>query len=322
MPSRPAVPNQPTAAPSRGGVIAVLALLGATLFWAGNYVVGAAAVEHIPPLDLVFWRWGIALLPLLLLAQVLERPVWREVLAAWRWMLALALTGMLGYPLLVYAALEHTDPFSASLINAVNPALIALAAAFFLRERLTALVLLGVAVALCGALIVIGRGDPGLLLGGGFGTGERLMLLAIVSWTAYTVIGRAGQGVVRVPPVTAIAVQSGITVAIVAPCTLVTGGPVVPDTSDGVWSVLFLALFPSVLAYLFWNRALADLPAGGVGVFLNLVTVFVGAFTVLAGEPYSVTQVVGGLVVIAGVLLTNAGALRRSPPAVSRRRES
>lgn len=315
------MPSQPRAV-SRGGLVAALALVGATLFWAGNYLVGAVAVEHIPPLDLVFWRWGIALPPLLLLAHFLERPDWGEVLAAWRWMVALALTGMLGYPVLVYAALEHTDPFSAALINAVNPALIALVAAFALRERLTALVVLGVAVALVGALVVISRGDPALLFGGGFGKGEALILLAIVSWTAYTVIGRAGQVVVRVPPVTAIAVQSGITVAVVAPFTVVSGGPVLPTTPDVVGAVLFLAVFPSVLAYLLWNRALADLPAGGAGVFLNLITVFVGAFTILAGEPYSAAQIIGGLIVIAGVVLTNASTGRRPPPRLSRRRES
>src|SRR5699024_4745723 len=105
------------------GLIAVLALLGATLFWAGNYLVGSAAVAHIPPLDLVFWRWAVALPILILLAQLRERPNWRAVLGQWRWLLALALTGLFGYPVLVYAALVHTDPFSASLINAANPAL-------------------------------------------------------------------------------------------------------------------------------------------------------------------------------------------------------
>lgn len=298
-------------------MIAALALVGATLFWAGNYVVGAVAVETIAPLDLVLWRWSLALPPLLVLAYWIERPDWRVVLAQWRWMVALSLTGMLGYPLLVYAALEHTDPFSAALINAVNPALIVVVAAVVLHERLTAVSAAGVAIALIGALIVLSQGELAVLVGAGFGAGELLMLVAIVAWTAYTVLGRSGQGTLRVPPVTAVATQAAITVVVLAPISLATGGPEVPRAPAVVWSVLFLAVFPSVLAYLLWNRALAVLPAGGVGVFLNLVTVFVALFTILSGLPYSSAQLVGGVVVIVGVVVTNARWLRRAPRQIS-----
>jgi drug/metabolite transporter (DMT)-like permease len=65
-----------------------------------------------------------------------------------------------------------------------------------------------------------------------------------------------------------------------------------------------------VLSYLLWNRALTVIPAGSAGVFLNLITVFTAAITILAGHPYTAAQVIGGLIVIAGVILTNAPSLR------------
>lgn len=164
-------------------MVAVLSLLGATLFWAGNYVVGAGAVQSIEPLSLVLLRWAIALVPLLVMARLVERPDWRSVLAAWPWLLALSVCGLLGYNLLLYVALQHTDAFNASLINAFNPALITLAAAVFLRERLTPLSVAGVLLALAGVLIVISGGDAGRLLSAGFGTGEVLMVGAVVVWT-------------------------------------------------------------------------------------------------------------------------------------------
>ncbi|WP_109473339.1 DMT family transporter [Ornithinimicrobium cavernae] len=301
----------------KGGLVAVLALLGATLFWAGNYVVGAAAVESIDPLDLVLLRWLIALPLLVLLARRTERPVWRETLGAWRWLVSLSLTGLLGYPLLVYVALQHTSALSAALINAANPALIVLVATVVLRERLTPLVLTGVLVALAGAVVVLSRGDIGAVLSTGFGPGEVAMLAAIVCWTAYTVIGRAGQGLLRVPPVTALAVQAAITVAVLTPVSLANGGPTLPATAEAVGSVLFIAVFPSVLAYVLWSRALVGLPAGSAGVFLNLITVFVAVFTLLVGEPYSTAQLVGGLIVIVGVVATNVRTGRRDPLKVS-----
>lgn len=287
-------------------MVALLSLLGATLFWAGNYVVGAAAVQSIDPLSLVVLRWALALVPLLVIAHLVERPRWRSVLAAWPWLLALSMCGLLGYNLLLYFALEHTGPFNASLINAFNPALISLAAAVFLRERLAPLSVAGIVAALAGVLVVISGGDVGRLLTAGFGTGELLMTGAIVAWTAYTVTGRLAP---KVPPVTATAVQAAVAVAVLAPVRLATGGLALPATSSGLASLLFIAIFPSVLSYLLWNRALAVLPAGGAGVFLNLITVFTAVLTVVAGQVPTTAQLVGGAIVIGGVVATNAPAI-------------
>ncbi|UUL75793.1 DMT family transporter [Pseudarthrobacter sp. Fe7] len=274
----------------RKRLVALLSLLGATLFWAGNYVVGAGAVQSIDPLSLVFLRWAIALVPLLVIAQLVERPCWRSVLAAWPWLLALSICGLLGYNLLLYFALAHTDAFNASLINAFNPALITLAAALFLRERLTPTAVAGVVTALAGVLIVISGGDVGKLAATGFGTGEVLMVGAVVVWTAYTVIGRLAP---KIPPITATAVQAAVAVAVLAPVRFATGGPALPATGDALASLLFIAIFPSVLSYVLWNRALTVLPAGGAGVFLNLITVFTAVLTILAGHVHTAAQLVG-----------------------------
>lgn len=288
--------------------IAVLSLLGATLFWAGNYVVGADALQSIDPLSLVLFRWVIAVVPLLVIAQFVERPNWRSVLAAWPWLTALGVLGLLGYNLLLYFALGHTTAFNASLINAFNPALITLGAAVFLRQRLTPLAVAGILTALAGVLIVLSGGDVNRLLGAGFGAGEVLMVGAIFVWTAYTIIGRLAP---EVPPVTATAVQAAVAVALLAPVSFATGGPSLPATGPGAASLLFIAIFPSVLSYLLWNRALTVLPAGGAGVFLNLITVFTAILTILAGQAYTPAQMIGGATVIAGVIITNAPSLRR-----------
>jgi drug/metabolite transporter (DMT)-like permease len=292
----------------RRRVVAVLSLLGATLFWAGNYVVGAGAVQSIDPLGLVFLRWAIALVPLLVIAQLVERPSWPSVLAAWPWLLALSVCGLLGYNLLLYIALEHTGAFNASLINAFNPALITLAAAVFLRERLTPLAVAGVVMALAGVLVVISGGNVGRLLTTGFGTGEVLMVGAILVWTAYTIIGRLAP---RIPPITATAVPAAVVVALLGPVRFATGGLAIPATGNALASLLFIAIFPSVLSYLLWNRALTVLPAAGAGVFLNLITVFTAVLTVLAGQVHTTAQLAGGAVVIAGVVVANAPAFRR-----------
>jgi drug/metabolite transporter (DMT)-like permease len=312
------IASKPNRTSRRALAVAVASLLGATLFWAGNYIVGAGAVESIDPLSLVLLRWLLALVPLLAIAQFVERPQWRQVLAAWPWLIALSVFGLLGYNLLLYTALEHTDAFSAALINAFNPALITLAAAAFLRERLTGRAMGGVLIALVGVLLVLSNGNPGKLLQAGFGTGELFMIGAIAAWSAYTITGRLAP---PLPPITTTAVQAATTVAVLTPFSLAAGGPALPSTQGALTSLVFIALFPSVLSYLLWNRALTVIPAGNAGVFLNLITVFTALVTILAGHPYSLAQIAGGVIVIAGILLTSARGLRgRRPPFSWRRR--
>ncbi len=292
-------------------VVATLSLLAATLFWAGNYVVGAAAVAALDPLSLVLLRWAFAAVPLLVLAQLIERRGWRDVVRAWPWLVALSATGVIAYTLLLYTALQYTDAFNASLINAFNPALISVAAVLFLRERLGVSGVVGILLALVGVLIVLTRGSFAGFFDGGFGLGDVFMVGAIVAWTAYTILGRRAP---RIPPITATAVQAVIAVVVLTPVSLATGGPALPG-SPSVWGALaFIVVFPSVLSYLLWNRALGVIPPARAGVFLNLITVFTAVLTLLLGQPFTLAQVVGGVIVLGGVALANLQAFRPPKP--------
>lgn len=296
---------------SRGVTLAVIALIAANLFWAGNFIVGESAVQSFDPLTLVLLRWAIALVPLVLLAQVIEKPDWRRILAAWRWILVSSGLGIAGYTLLLYYALQHTDAFNAALINAVNPALIAIGAAVFLRERLTPLAVAGIVAALTGVLVILCAGDLGRLLTVGFGWGELLMLGAVITWAAYSIVGRIAP---KTPPIATTAAQVCVAVAVLTPLSFLTGGPHIPAEPEALWSLAFIAIFPSVGSYVLWNYALSVLPASGAGVFLNLITVFVALFTILVGDPVSPAQIIGGSIVIAGVLAANRRRARVSSP--------
>ncbi len=290
-----------------GTTAAIGALLTATLFWAGNYVVGGAAVSAIPPLDLVALRWAIAVVPLFVLAQLVERPYWREVARSWHRVLIPALFGLVAYNYLLYTALQHTDAVNASLINAFNPALIGVAAAIFLRQRMTPVAVTGVVVALIGVLWVLCDGHPAALLSNGFGLGDLFMLGAIVVWTAYTLSGRGGTGI---PPVTSTALQALVSVIALTPVVLLTGGPHLPVTSNATLALLFIGLGPSVISTALWNRALTTIPPARAGVFLNLITVFTVIISVALGKSFTVAQAMGGAVVLGGVAMTNAQAFR------------
>jgi drug/metabolite transporter (DMT)-like permease len=291
-------------------VVAVVSLVLATAFWAGNNVVGVVAVRELDPMSLVLLRWCLALIPLVVIAQLVERPDWRALWRHWRWLLAQSVTGILAYSLLLYSALQHIDALSASLINAFNPALISIAAVVILRQKLSRTAAIGILVALIGVLIVLSRGSVLSLFTGGFGVGDVLMIGAILAWTAYTLLLRQAP---QMPAISATAAQVAIAVVLLAPVSLIVGGPTFPQTDGGWWALGFIAVFPSVLSYLLWGRALTVIPPARAGVFLNLIAVFTAIFVVVAGQPLTLAQAIGGLIVLGGVALANSAAFRRAP---------
>lgn len=189
---------------------AYLALIAAALFWAGNYVFGKVAVAGMSPFSIVFLRWTIALVPLVAIAKVVEHPDWMAVLHHWRFLLMQGLLGLFAYNFLLYAALRTSSAFAASLINAANPALIALTALIVLHERVGWRGGVGIALALLGVLVVLTHGDLAHLLTTPFSAADLLMLGVIVVWTAYTIAARKGP---RLPPITQVAIQTALIVA-------------------------------------------------------------------------------------------------------------
>ena len=288
-------------------VKAMIALVFATLFWAGNYVVGAIAVQSISPLDLTWLRWVLAAVPLLILAQLVEKPDWRRALRSWRRLAVLAALGVAGYVLLLYTALEYTSALSASLINAANPAVMALLAAVVLRERLGWRVVAGLVLGLFGVLLVITNGSLASVFSMRFNIGDLLMLVAITVWSVYTIVGRK----LDVPPITATAIQATMVAVALAPFAIAGGVSWPAEASVGL-SVVFIAVVPSIGAYVLWNLALKQVSPTTAGLYLNLVTVFTVIISVILGAQLTLAQAIGGLVVFAGVALSSLGPRAKS----------
>jgi drug/metabolite transporter (DMT)-like permease len=286
--------------PRSVSVPGVVALVLAALFWAGNYVFGAIAVTTMDPFSLTFLRWAFAVVPLVVLAQVMERPDWRAILRRWPYLALRGALGLAAYSLLLYLALSHTNALAASLINAANPALIAVAARVLLGDELGPLSVIGVAAALVGVLVILTQGDLAAVFDTSIGVGEWLMLGAIVAWTAYTLAARYGP---ELPPIGATAAEAGLVVAgmaLLAPFLGVT----LPPTPAAGWSLLFIVVFPSCASYVLWNRATAVVPPALAGVSLNLIVVFAALATAFQGIPITGAQVTGGLIILVGVVLT------------------
>ena len=187
---------------------------------------------------------------------------------------------------------------------ALNPVVIVIAAWLLGQERMNSRKAIGSTIALAGCLTVIGNGDPLALLHGTVGVGEWLIVGCVMTWTAYTFIGRRATQLLSPLATTLHASLAGaLLLGIVA---FIQGGIDPTAWSWRVWaSMLFLALFGTAIAYTWFTDAVHKLGAGHASVFINLVPVFaVLQAAVLLDERLGLPVLFGGLLVIAGVWLT------------------
>ncbi|SIO21887.1 DMT family transporter [Agromyces cerinus] len=278
---------------------AYLALTLASLFWAGNYVFGEMVTAEISPVSLTFWRWAFAAIPLLVFAWAIERPDWRGVVREWPWHLLLSVLGLTGYTLFLYSALGLTGAVTASVISAINPATIALAAAIFLHERLRGVQVVGLVVAFLGVTVVLTGGDLLAVLRQGFRIGDLLVVGAVIVWSAYVIVSRR----LATPPITATAVQAVIAVVTMLPLVAVVG-IALPTSAAGIAGLAYIVIFPSMLGYAFWNLGAAAVGPARAGIFLNLLPVFTVLIALVLGQSLEPVAMAGGALVLLGVYLT------------------
>lgn len=272
-------------------------------------MLGAVAVREMTPVSLTALRWALAAVPSAVIAHVVERPDWRAVLRTWPRQVVLALLGMVGYALFVYTALQHTSPVNASLVNALNPALIALLGAVVARRAPSGRAVAGMLVGLFGVLVVLTGGRLGALTVLELNVGDLLMVGAIVVWSVYTVGGR---GLAGVPPIASTAVQAAIAAVVMAPFAA-TGHVHWPAGRDATVALVVIAVLPSVGSYLLWNLALRRVPPAEAGAYLNLITVFTVLISTATGYVLGAAQVAGGVLVLGGVLLVRDRRAGRVP---------
>lgn len=283
-------------------------MLATPALFAANMVAARwAESAAIPPLFLACGRWSLAFLLLLpLVAGRLRRAA--PLLLAHRWRLLL-LAG-LGMALTVapqYIGARQTSAANIGLIFAVSPVLVALLETLVWRVPLGALRAWGMLLALAGVLVVLGRGESGWPGHLSFGEGDLWVLLAAASWAAYTVLGRH-RPLPALPGDVRLAALIGTGALLLAPAALLEGvGGSLPDFTDGrlYLALAFLAVVPSLGAYVCYDRLVVRSGAAGASLAMYLVPIYTAlAAWPLLGEAPRAYHGVGLALILGGVMLS------------------
>lgn len=280
----------------------------AALFWTGNWVAGRMLADLVPPSALTFWRWAIAVA---LLMPFVGPRLWaaRALLAReWRPIVALGLLGGGLHNVLQYWGLQYTLATNGAIFNATTPVLIIVLGTLLFREPLPRRAAAGAVIALGGALALITRLDLATLLAVGPNRGDLLILISMVMLSAYTVgLRRRPAGLDALSFLACFAIVALVPVGIGYAFEHAAGKRIVLNATS-VGGMLYIAVFPALLAYLFWDIGVRAVGAARAGVFMYLMPVF-GSILGMAflGERFELYHAVGMGLIFAGVAIATRG---------------
>jgi drug/metabolite transporter (DMT)-like permease len=286
---------------------AIPALLGAMTIWGATYVVTKSALDGLGPFTVLFARLAIGLAALVPFAW---RQGYRPSLSLRKEFVLFGLTGMVLHLGLEIVGLQFTSASSAALIIATAPALTVGFSVLFLKERLSTMQGVGIAVSILGVVLITGaQSSAGYPLGW---LGNLFVFGGVVVWGIYTVQGRKMS--TNHSWLVATTAATGAAALLVAPIAagemIVTGPPSV--TIGGVLAVLYLGVGASAVAFGLWNLALRDVGGSVAGPYISLVPAIGVVLALLVGESLTVPQVIGGVTVAVGVWLSYRGSSARS----------
>ncbi len=292
-------------------MLTYLKLFVTMAFWGATFVAGRMLAGVVPPIHAAFLRFTIAGIILVLLLYRFEGRLPSLDCRQLGAVMLLGLTGVLGYNVLFFSGLETVSAGRAALIIALNPVGIALLSALFGGEPLRFVRTLGVVVSVTGAMLVISNGHF-LFLTEGIGIGELALLGCVLCWALYSVIGRRAMR--GLTPLTAVTYSAVAGTIFLLPIAVVQG--VLTRTlsySPQAWaSILYLAVFGTVVGFLWYYQSINEIGAVRSGVFINFVPIFAMLFgLLLLDEPLTPTLLQGGALVIVGAWITNNNGLWR-----------
>lgn len=287
-----------------------LALSLASLFWAGNFIVGRALRDAVPAIDMNFWRWTIALVILLPFGAMALRRDWTLIRSQWRLVVFLALTGIVGFHVFVYTALQTTTAVNALLFLSVSPVMILVGSWLRYGDPISRVQVLAMMISLLGVVVLVTHGELERLLGLEFNIGDLWMLLAVSLWSAYSVVLKTKPAELNQTPLITGTVL--VAMLVMTPVYLATlpGGKPVAFTTPVLAGLLYIGVFASVIAYFCWNYGVARLGPSRAGVFLHLNPLFGTVLSILfLGEGIEPYHLAGAALIATGLVFSSRGAV-------------
>jgi len=288
-------------------LVASFFLFFATLFWAGNFIVGkVASINEVPPISLNFYRWTIAffiLLPFTYKELILKKNYILNNLGIFS---ILGITAVSIFNAALFYSLQFTQVITGVLMISTVPVMIIFISAILKIERTNIFQLLGVALSLIGVLFIITKFDLSILINLDFNKGDLSALFAMFSWSLYSALLKKQKyelsqisllqvviafGVIYLFPFYLLDTSLGNTVSLNVPFFLI---------------LFYVTLFPGITSFFFWIKGVALIGANRAGIYLHLMPILATILAMLIyKEQIMIYHYIGAIFIISGILLSN-----------------
>jgi drug/metabolite transporter (DMT)-like permease len=277
-----------------------------SLFWAGNVVLARYIAGHVPPITLSCFRWLGTFLLLLPFAWPHLRRDWKILCAHWPLMLILSATGFAFNNVLSYTAMKYTTALNGLLMQSSGPLFVALWSLTLFGVRLTRAQFLGIAISISGVLTIILHGDITALASIRFNKGDLMYAACMFAFGLYSALMPRRP---KTHQLSLIGFTTGCGALMLVPFSvweLAFGNATLTFDTLTFATLFYVAIFPSALAYLFFNRGVALIGPNRAAPFQHLMPVFGSAMAILfLGETLQPFHIAGYALVLAGVVIAS-----------------
>ena len=299
---------EPTSSAPSGNWLAnqpYLLLSITALCWAGNAIVGRLAAGHIAPVTLSFLRWSLAFLIILPFAWKHLARDWAAIRGRLGIMIVLSITGIGAFNTLQYWALEHTQALNTLLLQSAGPLVVAVWSLVLLGVRLTLAQAAGVLLSMAGVLVILLHGDLTTLSNIEFNKGDLIFIVALAIFGLYSVLSLKRPDI---HGLSFVAFTFGAGAACLIPLFIweLFTRPLMRIDAANLLTLFYVALFPSTLAYLCFNRGVQLIGANRAAPFFHVVPVFGTVMSIVfLGEHPQAFHFIGFALVLTGVFVAS-----------------
>lgn len=285
-------------------------LLLTALFWGGTFISGRMLAGSVTPFCAAFFRFLIAAGCLYAIVVHRHGAIPRLARAQFLPVMLLGLTGVFAYNILFFNGLRLIPAGRASIIIANNPIVISVLSALFFGETLSLIKIVGILISVSGAATAISGGDPLGLFAGGIGLGDLYILGCVLSWSAYSLLGKRVMRDLSPLLATSHAAAVGVVALFIPAC--MEGMPALMGGYSLVdWGNLaYLGVFGTVIGFVWYYDGIRMIGPSRASLFINFVPISAILLAhMILGEPLTPSLLVGASMVVAGVTLNQLPVL-------------
>ena len=287
--------------------LAYLLLILTTIFWSGNFIVGkAASAYQIPPFSLNFYRWlfaGLILLPFTF-KEILNKKY--HIINNLGLYVVLGITSITIFNSTVYYSLYHTQVINSILLISTIPVWIIFFSFLLKIEKTNIYQILGVIFSLIGVIAIITKSDIKIFLNLQFNKGDISMVIAMLSWAIYSSLLKKKKYELSQLSLLQIIIFTGLIFLTPIYILELNYGYKIIMGTPFILTLIYVVIFPGLLAFIFWIKGISIIGANRAGVFLHLMPIFGSTLAIIIfNEKFMYYHLFGAIFIILGLVLSN-----------------